>query len=660
MLLCLAGYLFTRLNEIERFPVYFFCDEAIHSVRYEELRQAHWRGTEPPRELLPAYYRNGGMYNLSLSVFVQGLGSLIGGRTIATVRTTSAIFSLGGAIALGLLLRTVFRLREWWVVVPVLMVTPCWFLHTRTGFETVLMVSSYSWFLFFYLLYREVHPRWIFGAMVAGAATFYAYSPGQGVMAITGFFLLLVDAPYHRSHWRWAAAGAGWGLLLFAPYLRFRIEHPDMVKGHLQILGSYWVTSIPLTEKLQLLVKNYFAGLSPRFWFVVGADPAVRHVVPFLPHLPLYLAPFAIVGVVRCLINWRSPCHRLVLIAFLATPFSSALVATMVTRMLAFVVPFSLAVALGFDGLLGAVRLAWARVAVRWVSYALFLISGVGLLLGAKADGPLYSRDYGLYGMQWGTVQLFRDVLPRYLKSDPAANIVISHTSFNEPEVFPSFFNWADPRRVYFASADDIASGRTLPEVKDIVVVSSEEYARLPSQKNVRSFAVRERLDFPDGRPGFYIGHVTLDPEFVRSVRLKSGWYVRPEWDRVLCGDVPCAVIAGGVAHGRTGWLFTDRGETEPVIGSIGGAINVEIHFDQPVRLKSIEVGVAGAGDSQISIWGLRQEVTRVVRTGLKTQSSVRASLEGEPIDVVRVELAAKAGVAGRLNRIRILPETQP
>ncbi len=74
----------------------------------------------------------------------------------------------------------------------------------RTAFETVLMVSFHALFLLCYLLYRYRSPRYLYAALVFGAATFYSYSIGQTIMLVSGVFSLISDWRYHLHHWRTA------------------------------------------------------------------------------------------------------------------------------------------------------------------------------------------------------------------------------------------------------------------------------------------------------------------------------------------------------------------------------------------------------------------------------------------------------------------------
>jgi len=58
-------YLLTRLIHLDKFPIYFFTDEAIQTMSAVDLLARGLR--DASGRLLPVYFENGGQYNLSLS-----------------------------------------------------------------------------------------------------------------------------------------------------------------------------------------------------------------------------------------------------------------------------------------------------------------------------------------------------------------------------------------------------------------------------------------------------------------------------------------------------------------------------------------------------------------------------------------------------------------
>ena len=178
-------YLFTRLWGIDKFPIYFFTDEAANPLFAQGLFDNGFRNAQGVS--VPALFRAGrqpvGAVALGLHPRVQ----------LGTVRQISACdaYDAGacqpaGAAGVALILKQIFKARFWWIGVLLMALAPAWFLHSRTGFETIIAASFYGCFLLCYMLYRTRSPRYLYAAILFGAATFYTYSNGQMIMVVAG------------------------------------------------------------------------------------------------------------------------------------------------------------------------------------------------------------------------------------------------------------------------------------------------------------------------------------------------------------------------------------------------------------------------------------------------------------------------------------------
>jgi len=172
------------------------------------------------KELLPTYFVNGSQYNLGPSVYLQIIPLLLFGKSIWVTRGTAVLTTLMAAIAVGLILKNVFKSKYYWAATLLLSITPAWFLHSRTAFETALAVSFYAVFLYFYLMYRYSNPRYIYAAILTGALCFYSYSPAQMVMGVTFIILWFSDLRYHWLNKKYVLIGLGVILLTMIPYIR--------------------------------------------------------------------------------------------------------------------------------------------------------------------------------------------------------------------------------------------------------------------------------------------------------------------------------------------------------------------------------------------------------------------------------------------------------
>ncbi len=516
--LSLMVYLATRLVALADFPIYFFTDEAAQTVLAADLVRDGLHGWEG--DFLPTYFKNGSYYNLSASVYLQVLPYLAFGRSVFVTRAVSVFVSLLAALSVGLILKDFLKSPYWWSGTLLLSIAPAWFLHSRTAFETVIFVSFYAGMLYAYLLYRLRSPGFIYLTLLLAALAFYAYSPGQVIVAATGLLLLLSDASYHWQNRRVVLKGVLLGVLLMLPYLRFRAQHPVAAFVHLRLLDSYWVQPLPLGEKLSRFIATYLDGLSPRYWYTYHLRDLPRHVMKGYGHLPPLSLPFTLLGLVIALSRLRRSEYRVVLIALLAGPIGSALVGVGITRLLVLVIPATLLAALG----VGAVLLflespadALKRLAsppawlTRWrlpravLSVSLFAVlaaANIAMLRDVLLDAPTWYPDYGMGGMQYGANQVF-SAAREYLEQHPGTQIILSPTWTNGADVLARFF-LGDPLPMQLGSIQGHID-RPLPLDEDTLFITTpEEYQIARESDKFAGLQVLDSLPYPDGSPGFY------------------------------------------------------------------------------------------------------------------------------------------------------------
>lgn len=520
--LALLTYLLTRLIGLTSFPIYFFGDEAIQTATAADLVRDGFRG--PHGIFLPTYFQNGLYFNLSASVYLQVLPYLLFGKSIFVTRATSVLVTLLAAISVGLILRDFLGAKRWWLGTLLLSIVPAWFLHSRTAFETVLFVSFYAAFLYFYLGYRLRDPAQVYWAVLFAGLAFYSYSPGQLVLAVTGVLLLLNDLPYHWQQ-RATLLKALVLVALFAlPYLRFRLTVEYSPLDHLRSLGSYWVQPTPLGDKLTRFATEYLRGLSPGYWFFESPNMA-RHQMRGYGHIPLWFAPFLITGIALALWRWRAPAARLVLLAALAAPSGAALAEIGITRALVFVLPASLLTALGLDFLLQQVESLWKSAEAQLgsgrapaISNALSLAAFVPLVLfnaamltDALRNGPTWYTDYGLYGMQYGAKQIFQETVVPALHADPQAHFYVTPSWANGAEHFVNFFIPPGLQsRVSLGQVYDFINPERPFTPNDYFVATWQEFERIRTDPKFAQVTVRSTIPYPNGQTGFYVFNVRL------------------------------------------------------------------------------------------------------------------------------------------------------
>lgn len=612
----LAVYLFTRLYALDRFPIYFFADEAVHSVLAQDLIQRDFKDVQG--RAFPLYFEAAGnRWTPLLSVYVHAISVGLAGKSIIVNRATSALVSLLAAAAVALILGRVFKTRHWWMGALLLALAPAWFLHSRTGFETVMMASFFACFLLSYLLYRTQNPRYLFAAVLFGAATFYTYSNGQMIMAAAAVLLLLSDLPYHIRQWRTVLLALVLVAVVAVPLLRFRATQPESMTTHLRAINSYWFEQKPLSDKLAQFADTYTYGLSPAYWFTPNEHDLVRHRMKGYGNLALPFLPFFLVGVGVCIWRIRSAPHRAVLLAALASPAGATLVDVSITRVLVFIVPATVLIGLGIETVLEWVMRLFASgrksatenteftesdvsrasapsgssVANPVIAVALFVVlsaASVWMLRDALVNGPYWYSDYGLYGMQYGAEQLFQEAIPEVLAANPDSRIMLTSTWANGADTFIRFFLPQDQQwRVQMLNVDYYMSERRPLDANTILVMTPAEYNLAASSPKFARVDVERVLPYPDGSPGFYFARLEYSPNFEDLLAPEREARVKPVEGQVTIDGQVATVQYSPLDVGQLADLFD--GDTFSLVrGLAANPLVFDFTFAEPRTIKGL------------------------------------------------------------------------
>lgn len=505
IVLALLLYLASRLIGLDRFPIYFFTDEAIQTNLAANL--THNGFDSDTGEFLPTYLVNGNQYNLGPSVYIQVIPYLVFGKSIWVTRGVCVFFSLLAALAVGLISWKVFKSKYPYLAIFILSITPAWFIHSRTAFETALSVSFYAAFLYFYLMYRQGSYASLYPAVVFAALAFYSYSPAQLVMVVTVIGLLLSDLRYHLRSWKKLLPAIGVGLVLTLPYVRFLINHPTENANHLQILNSYWTQSLTIWQKLGTYFTYYLRMLNPYYWFVPNQIDLIRHVMKGYGNLLWWSLPIVALGLVLTCLRLRKPEYRLILIAILAAPTGAALAAVGITRTLFMVIPAVLLAAIALDQII-----TWlSRIKIKPIlTVAVCLVVMIGteayMVYDALDNGPFWYSNYGLDGMQYGAQQLYGEVKD-FLHKNPQSKLVISSAWANGTDVLANYY-FKYPLPFQLGSIEQWMLAQKPLDENNVFVVIPDEMQQVQASDKFKSVKILQTINYPNGQPGFYFVQV--------------------------------------------------------------------------------------------------------------------------------------------------------
>jgi len=621
-LLGLLVYLLVRVIGLADFPVYFFTDEAAQTILAQDCLRGHFKNYAG--ELFPTFFENGGKYNLGFSIYAQMIPLIVFGRSVFVTRLVTVIFALLAAIAIGLTLRNIFKIKQWWVGVLILSLTPAWFLHSRTAFETVLAVSLYAIFIFFYLMYRFRGRNYLFPSLLCGALAFYSYSSMQPVVLVTGILLLILDSPYHFKG-RWITlAGAGEIILLSLPYVRFVFSHPYESYHQLEMLGSYWVSSISFSEKICHFLSEYLRGLNPVFWY--GNDPyeLIRHVMLGYGHLPRFFLPFLIIGLIYGILKLKDPLYRILLAILLVAPVGAAVVQLGITRILVLVIPATLYTAIGLS-----LFMDWIsrfRLSVRVISLAVFLAlscTNIWMLVDALHNGPLWYSDYSLSGLQYGARQVF-PAAAKYLKGNPQKKVILSPSWANGTDVVARFM-LSDPVPIELGSIDGYFNEYRVTQDTTFIMIP-DEYRRVTASDKFTNIQVLQTLNYPDGNPGFYFVSLDYAPGIKERLEAERDARRKLVIGRLVINGIQTEVRYSMLDMGVIGSAFDSDNAT--VIRTLeANPFVIELVFQESTPIKRVTLRIGGT-TTATTLYIESDDGSHIIMNG-------HASEESHPRDVV-------------------------
>src|SRR5260221_10616453 len=259
-------------------------------------------------------------------------------------------------------------------------------------------------------------------------------------------------------------------------------------------------------------------ALSQQYLYYPKNVDLPRHIMLGYGKMGLALLQLVLVGLVISLRHLRSSPHRVVLLSALAAPVGAALVGVGITRVLPLVITTSLLAGLGLNAILEWIS---ARLEKWWptsavpvgllsiVTFGVLAWASLGMLNDALTNGPLWFRDYGLYGMQYGAEQLFGEAIPAELAADPNVRIMVTSTWANGTDEFSNFFlSPAQQSRDLIRNLDYYTFAQN-DLSNTLLIMTPNEYQAAVSSPKFNSVQVTRLLPYPDGTPGFYFARLT-------------------------------------------------------------------------------------------------------------------------------------------------------
>jgi hypothetical protein len=400
----------------------------------------------------------------------------------------------------------VIKMKSAWCAPLVFGAVPLFFLHARTGFETVIATSWYAGFLAFYFLYRTKTYKALPTAVILAAMAFYSYAGIWLVVVVTLIAFFLLDLEYHFKHIRIVLISAIIGVLCFVPFLKFQASNPDSIHDHLTHYQSYLTRPTPLNEKITTFAKNYIDSFSPSFLFIYQDTYQIRHALKGYGYFPLWSLPLVILGILYALYTSPRWLKGLLLATTLISPLGGVVIEPSPTRSLPLVIPMVIFMGFGIKAvekfILSLAKNASASFKIFTASlFIVVFLANTLMAYDSVVNGPLWYTDYGLYGMQYGAKPLFEKVNQALDRYD---SVMVTPDFTNGTDILPGFFLSAQKlKRVKLGNGTNFSAYRSLSGKKTAFILPLE-YEKLVSLGYNDKITIIDTIYAPDLTPAFY------------------------------------------------------------------------------------------------------------------------------------------------------------
>ncbi len=647
--------------QIDRYPIYFFTDEAAHmNLAANFLRDGF---TNYFGEFLPTFFTTEGWVN-GTSVYLQVLPLVLFGKSVLVTRLVSAFFSMLGALAVSLLLRDTLKLKNSWAGIFMVLTTPAWFLHARTAFEYVEVASFYSLFLYFYSRYRSGRLQSLYWAIIAGALAFYTHGLGQILMGLSGLIFFVVDFRYHihPDQRKTVQNGLLLGLVFLLPFARYYLAHPGEAAEQVKRRGSYWSDgSLSITQKLSEFFRAYSYGMNPAYWFAKNSVDLSRHTMKGYGNGLWFTLPFLAIGLFQAIKNIRLPSYRIILISLLVCPIPASVVAIGMPRMLWVTIPIALITTIGISTVL-----AWLEARLRihpiLITAGLF-VALVGLstymLRDALVNGPTWFEDYSLYGMQYGAEQVFRDVVKTGLDENPNRLYIVSPSWANGTEQFVEFFIPEELR-------SRLKMGQPINYISDIrkgspelyTIATSDEYDKLMGNPEFKDITIHQILDFPNKKPGFYVLTLKVAENIEEILAAEHEKNRTPVEDTIPVNGIQVRILHSPLGSGRVDDVFDNNPDSLARVLDANPFI-FDLYPETPINTNSINIQTGSLTSFTVNVSLYAPNTNDPIKytqtfTNLAPDPKITMTFENGPVQAARVFIEIRDDTSGDTSQIHV------
>jgi hypothetical protein len=605
----LVLYLVTRLWGITSYPIAFDGDEAGIVVLGRALLEGGFRDGYGIWFPLFFSYPN---WNPDVGVYVHLLASTLFGMSVTVARVTAVLLTVPTPIALAAALKWGFSVRSWWLAPYVLSALPIWFHLSRTAYDSATWVAFFASAVAAYYRYRYHDSRWALTFVMALLLTFYSNAVAHLFAVLLAAAVVVIDWRYHIANWRAWRVPIGIGVLGLLPLITFLTKNPAYLLQRLSSTHPHWGDgSISLVNLVLTQVRAAAVSLNPMVWFVsenrgryVDVTGYHNYYPGTMPLLPWWVGILAAIGLsVVWLPAFKG--RRALLLALLAMSVAPTAIARFApTRSLAAVVPIVLLTVYWVDAVLP--RGHRVTLVAGAAALAVTVTSSFLTLHQALTSQSTRVQDYGGYGIQWGSKEVFALVNQRLRSTAGSRVMVTTDWTWGGHHFIKFFIGKQDlaAGRVFLGSLETVLKSREPwgPDLWAILSPAQLEYLRermrlgslMGAGSRVIDAAVTDQIAHPDGSPGFLMVHLREAPNIAEILAAERAAATRPTYsDMTIDGQTT-----------RVGTTAIDDGLVEPVLNRAPNALVrfagpnptvIDVSYPTPRPVSSIRL-VLGAG----------------------------------------------------------------
>jgi hypothetical protein len=221
------------------------------------------------------------------------------------------------------------------------------------------------------------------------------------------------------------------------------------------------------------------------------------------------------------------------------------------------------------------------------------------MLDDALTNGPTWFNDYTLYGMQWGTKQVFQETVPQLAEEYPDSTIYVSHTWANGTDVFVQFFHLQDTH-VQMASILSWLEKKLPLDQGSIFIMTPDEYKAAAGNPKLKDLSTIETIPYPDGRDGFYVTQVSYSDTAGQIFQQEVEALKKPVTEDAMIDGQAATVTHTKFDIGDLDAIFD--GDSKTVARGVeANPLVLDVTFQSPRKLQSLE-GYFGRADINLAI----------------------------------------------------------